>query len=117
MLLEYNEIVSEYNVTRATKKLFLDKKGKLKPEAEILIAFLRDVCGARGELSVNGSPFLYDNNGRFDGGAAAFALGKRRVFDLIVKHLSMDEAQIFSLLSVYDRQKSDLELIAEEITI
>lgn len=115
--MEYNEIVSEYNVTRATKKLFLDNKGKLKPEAEIFIAFLRDVCGARGELSVNGSPFLYDHNGRFDSGAAAFALGKRRIFDLIIKHLSINETQIFTLLSALDRKKSDLELIAEEITI
>jgi hypothetical protein len=115
--LEYNEVIDEYNLTRATKALFYDKKGKLKPEAEIFIAFLRDVCGARGELAINGSPFLYDREGRFDGGAAAFAMGKRRVFDLIVKHLSMNETQIFTLLSLADRRKSDLELIAEELTI
>ena len=115
--MEYSEIVDQYNMTMATKALFYDKNGKLKPEAEIFIAFLRDVCGARGGLSINGSPFLYDKDGRFDSGAAAFAMGKRRVFDLIVKHLSMDETQIFTLLSLADKRKSDLELIAEEITI
>ena len=115
--MEYNEIVDAYNVTRAAKALFFDKKGKLKPEAEIFIAYLRDVCGARGGLCENGSPFLYDANGRFDSGAVAFAMGRRRVFDLIIKHLSLDETQVFTLLSLADRRKTDLELTAEELTI
>lgn len=75
------------------------ENGKLKAEAEIVLSFLREECGAKGELGKGGSPYFYDRNERFDANAAAFLLGKRRVFDLIVKHLSLDETQIFRLLS------------------
>lgn len=92
-----------YDTTKAFKKLFLDENGKLKPEAEIVVSYLRDVCGARGELSDGSSPYLYDPQGRFDNGAAAFLLGRRRVFDLIIRHLSLNEMVVFSLLSEEER--------------
>ena len=97
------DIKEEHNITKAFRDLFLEN-GKLKPEAEIVLAYLRDESGGRGELENNGSPFLYDKNGRFDMGAAAYLTGRRRMFDLIVKHLALDEIRIFNLLSV--RQKA-----------
>lgn len=92
-----------YTTTKAFKKLFLDKKGHLKPEAEVVVSYLRDVCCARGELGDDSSPYLYDPQGRFDSGAAAFLLGKRRVFDLIIRNLALNELVVFSLLSEEDK--------------
>lgn len=106
---------NEYNVTKAFHKLFL-KNGKLKPEAEIVISYLRDVCGARGELKDSLTPsYLYDSNGRFDNGAAAFLLGRRRVFDLIIRHLCLSEIDVFNLLSESDKNLSQLERTANII--
>lgn len=110
--MESRTLKTEYNVTKAFKKLFF-KNGKLTPEAEIVISYLRDVCGARGELRDDLTPsYLYDSSGRFDSGAAAFLLGKRRVFDLIIRHLSLDETQIFLLISEREKIKSDYERVA-----
>ena len=110
------DIRNEYTVTKAFRDLFL-AEGKLKPEAEIIIAYLRDECGGRGELENNGSPFLYDGNGRFDSGGAAYLLGRRRAFDLIVKHLALNEMQIFNLLSVRQRRMDEFDIIEENLNI
>jgi hypothetical protein len=96
--LVFNKLKQQYKLTKAFKDLFYEN-GKLKAEAEIVLSFLREECGAKGELGKGGTPYFYDRNERFDANAAAFLLGKRRVFDLIVKHLSLDETQIFRLLS------------------
>ena len=106
----------EYYITKAFHDLFM-VDGKLKPEAETVIAFLRDECGARGELGKNGSPYLYDQNNRFDTGAAAFLLGKRRVFDLIVKHLAINENEIFRLLSTEERRMSSEDILEYQLEI
>lgn len=98
----FNKLKRQYKLTKAFKNLFYEE-GKLKPDAEIVIAFLREECGAKGELGKGGSPYFYDQNSTFDVNAAAFLLGKRRVFDLIVKHLSLDETQIFRMLSQEER--------------
>lgn len=109
-------IKHEYSVTKAFRDLFL-QDGKLKPEAEIVLAYLRDECNARGEIGHNGVPCLYDANCRFDAGSAAFLLGRRRVFDLIVKHLAMDEIQIFNLLSARQRQMDEFQITEENINL
>ena len=87
----------ELKLLKAFQKLFFDEKGKLYPEAEIVLAFLRDEAGARGELGANGFPYFYDAQNRFDVHAAAFLLGKRRMFDLIVKYLALKETEVFCL--------------------
>lgn len=87
----------EYELIKAFKKIFLDDKGYLKPEAKQIIAYLRDEAGGRGELGKAGMPYFYDSTNRFDAGAAAFLLGKRRMFDLIVKYLALDERKVFAL--------------------
>ena len=98
MVFRLNKLKREYKLTKAFKNLFYEN-GRLKKDAELVLSFLRDECGAKGELGKGGSPYFYDRNEKFDVNAAAFLLGKRRVFDLIVKHLSLDETKIFRLLS------------------
>jgi len=94
---------------KAFQKLFLDEHKKLKPEAETVIAFLRDEAGARGELGIDGAPYFYDANNRFDVNAAAFLLGKRRMFDLIVKYLALDEREVFVLADKEEKRNQQLE--------
>lgn len=105
-----------YNLSKAFQDLFM-QDGKLKPEAEKVLAFLRNESASKGELGCNGSPYLYDNQGRFDFGAAAFILGKQRMFNLIIKHLSLDLNQIFNLRSVEEEQMDDLDILKQNIDI
>ena len=84
----FKKIKREHELVKAFHKLFLTSNEKLKPEAEIVIEFLRDEAGARGELGTGGVPYFYDAQNRFDPNAAAFLLGKRRMFDLLVKYCS-----------------------------
>ena len=98
----------ELVLVKAFQGLFLDEGGKLKEEAKVIIAFLRDEVGGRGELgSSNGMPYFYDNQNRFDVNAGAFLLGKRRMFDLIMKYLSLDEREVFKLLGVGKKKDED----------
>lgn len=94
-----NPVKMHLKRVRAFQKVFLDEQKKLTPQAQTVIAFLRDEAGARGELGINGVPYFYDKNNRFDANAAAFLLGKRHMFDLIIKYLSLDERAVFNLLS------------------
>lgn len=89
----------EYKLTRAFKYCFCDPNGKLTKNGKLVLAFLRDECGAKGELGKNGSPYFYDELGRFDASAALFLQGKRRVFDVIQKHLALDETDILQLIA------------------
>ena len=107
---------NEYRITKAFRDLFL-QEGRLKPEAEIVLAYLRGECNARGEMENYGAPLFFDANRRFDSGAAAFLLGRRRVFDLIVKHLAMNEIQIFNLLSVRQQQMDEFQITEENTNI
>lgn len=113
----FERLKQEYKVTKAFKKLFYDEDGKLKPEGEVVLTYLRDVCNAKGERAENGTPFLYSPNGQFDSGAAAYLLGRRRVFDMIVKHLALNEVEIFNLLSVVERNKGEFERIEHNLDI
>ena len=105
----------QYRLTAAFKKLFYDETGgRLKPEAEEILAYLRDECNAKGALGELNAPFYYDNGGRCDPGAAGFILGKRRVFDLIVKYLSLDETAVFRLLA---KRENEEELLENDLSI
>lgn len=95
---------------KAFQTLFLDEHKNLKPEAETVLSFLRDEAGARGELGVNGVPYFYDANNRFDVNAAAFLLGKRRMFDLIIKYLSLDEREVFRLAKESEKLESNIDM-------
>ncbi len=109
----------ELRLVRAFQALFLDKDKKLKPEAEIVLAFWRDEAGARGELGFGGVPYFYDANNRFDANAAAFLLGKRRMFDLLVKYLALDEREVFRL-SIKEQENGKEEIegrIEQELAV
>lgn len=109
MVFRLNKLKRQYKLTKAFKNLFYEN-GKLKSDAEIVLSFLREECGAKGELGRNGTPYFYDRNNTFDVNASAFLLGKRRVFDLIVKHLSLDETQIFRLINQEETLEDDLDI-------
>ena len=104
----------ELQLVKAFQELFLDDKKELKDAGKIVISFLRDEVGGRGELGKNGVPYFYDSNNSFDVGAAGFLLGKRRVCDLIIKYLSLDEREIFKLISV---SKKRYENFDDEINV
>lgn len=90
-----------YKQVKAFNRTFKDKDGKMKPEAKAVIAYLRDECCGKGELlGDDGSSFLYGPDGRFDAGAAGFYLGKRRVFDLVIRLLALDEIEVFNYASL-----------------
>jgi hypothetical protein len=103
----FSKLKYEHKLVKAFQGLFLDDNGKLKPEAEIVLAFWRDEAGARGELGRGGVPYFYDNSNRFDANAGAFLLGKRRMFDLLIKYLAIDEREIFRLSMNYDEEKTE----------
>ena len=46
---------------------------------------------------------------RFDPNAAAFVLGKRRIFDLIVKYLALSETEVFALYTKLQRDGEDVK--------
>lgn len=94
----------KYKLTRAFKSCFCDKSGRLTEDGEVVLAALRDECGAKGDLAK--APLFYDENGRFDASAAIFLQGKRRVFDVIQQHLALDEKDILNLIAV-ERNKDE----------
>lgn len=103
----------EAALVAAFQKIFL-VNGKLSEAGKTVIAFLRDEAGGRGELGRNGVPYFYDANNRFDAASAAFLLGKRRMFDLLIKYLSLDERELFRLGSLNQSKEDN---IAEEISV
>lgn len=99
----------ELKLLKAFQGLFLDGEGRLKPEGAVVLAFLRDEAGARGELGRGGVPYFYDGANRFDANAAAFLLGKRRMFDLVVKYLALDEREVFRLAAGEKRSEDEIK--------
>ncbi len=110
----YKKAKRELLLLKAFQEIFLDENKKLKEAGKVVISYLRDEAGARGELGRGGTPYFYDGNNRFDEGAAGFLLGKRRMFDLVVKYLSLDEREVFKLVSL--GKKRD-EIIEDEMNI
>lgn len=102
------KIKREHELIKAFQGLFNNADGTLKAEAKVVLEFLRDEAGARGELGKGGIPYFYDAQNRFDPNAAVFLLGKRRIFDLIVKYLALDETEIFTLTSKDGRTEEDI---------
>ena len=106
----FSKINRERKLANAFQKVFFDENKKLKNEAKIIISFLRDEAGARGELGRNGVPYFYDANNSFDANSAGFLLGKRRMFDLIVKYLALDEMELFRLSEKLKRDDDDIKI-------
>lgn len=110
----FKKLRRDYQLLKAFQGVFCDDKKQLKPEAKIVLAFLRDEAGARGELGKGTMPYFYDAHNKFDTGAAVFLLGKRRMFDLIIKYLALDEVEVFHLCGQLMRDegvvKQELEI-------
>lgn len=105
----FNKAKQELILVRAFQNLFLTADKQLKNDARKVIAFLRDEAGARGELGRNNIPYFYDNDNCFDANAAAFLLGKRRMFDLIIKYLALDEREVFRLSTQVEKKDNELQ--------
>ena len=96
------------SIANAYQRCFYDETENLTPQAEKVIAHLRDFCCAKGELGKDGSPYFYDQFGRFDACSVAFLQGKRCVFDQIMKHLALDERELLNLIAVGETEQSNL---------
>ncbi|MBO5441946.1 MAG: hypothetical protein J6A09_05215 [Alphaproteobacteria bacterium] len=109
----FRKAKEELALVRAFQEIFFDDDGKLSKDGGKVLAFFRDEAGARGELGKGGVPYFYDTKNRFDANAAAFFLGKRRMFDLMVKYLALDEREVFSLANgkrIEDDVEEELEV-------
>lgn len=106
-MVDCKEAKKLYLLRRAFNKCFCDENGQLTSEGRVVIAFLRDRCGAKGELGKNGSPYFYDQFGRFDACSVAFLQGKRSVFDQIMKLLALNERQLLNLIAVGETEESN----------
>ncbi|MCM1324659.1 MAG: hypothetical protein NC218_11100 [Acetobacter sp.] len=106
----FSKAKRELRLLRAFQAVFLDAEGQLTQDGAAVMAFLRDEAGARGELGCGGVPYFYDTQNRFDANAAAFLLGKRRMFDLIVKYLALDEREVFRLSAADKPEEDELKI-------
>ncbi|MBP3686807.1 MAG: hypothetical protein J6J35_00400 [Alphaproteobacteria bacterium] len=109
----FRKAKEELALVRAFQEIFFDDDGKLSKDGGKVLAFFRDEAGARGELGKSGVPYFYDTKNRFDANAAAFLLGKRRMFDLMVKYLALDEREVFRLVNgkrIEDDVEEELEV-------
>lgn len=78
---------------QALKQMALGPDGKLHPNAKLVMAWLRRQCNGAGvtlgpDAGVEG-PRIYDKNGALDPIAMAWWAGRRSVFDLLAKELSL----------------------------
>ena len=106
--METSKVKNTLRLVNAYKLCFCDSEGRLTPQGEKVIASLRDICCAKGELGKDGSPYFYDQLGRFDPCAVAFLQGKRSVFDQIMKHLALGERELLNLIAVGRTEESNL---------
>ena len=106
--METSKVKNTLRLVNAFKLCFCDNEGKLTPQGEKVIAALRDYCCAKGELGKDGSPYFYDQLGRFDACSVAFLQGKRCVFDQIVKHLALEEKDLLNLIAIGSTEEGNL---------
>lgn len=104
--------LKKYNQVRALKALFLLPNGELKPEAKAVLCWLRDEVNAKGKR-IDGNSMLFNDSGDFDSSKVVYWAGQRRVYDLIVSRLGIDEQLLFSL--VVEENKREQELM-EDLT-
>jgi len=78
---------------QAMRKMCLGPDGKLNADARKVAAYLRDYCNGDGMLSAPRAP----GTGAIDPLAMAQAVGRREVFDLLVKLLHVTLAERHNL--------------------
>ena len=70
---------------QALRAMCCNSSGELTKNGKVVLAYLRDFCGADGR----GNPFPIDRNGALDPLGMARAAGRREVFDLLVRMMTM----------------------------
>ena len=106
--METSKVKNTLRLVNAYKLCFCDEEGRLTEQGKKVVSNLRDVCCAKGELGKDGSPYFYDQLGRFDPCVVAFLQGKRSVFDQIIKHLALGERELLNLIAVGRTEESNL---------
>ena len=102
------DLWAKYKQVRALKRLFFDPDGKLKEDAKIVLEWLRDEVGAKGRrLNESGMSLLFSADGRFDAAAVAYMAGSRRVYDLLISRLAVDETEVFNLAAMTEARRED----------
>ena len=71
---------------QALRKLLLDDKGRLTPNAAVVVSDMRRFCKADGSALIQYSPV----SGTVDPVATAVAAARREVFDRYVRLLGLD---------------------------
>ena len=102
-------LLNHYRRVRALKRLFLCPDGKLKDDAKIVLEWLREETNAKGRrLNAVGDSFLFGRDGRFDAAAVAYVAGERRMFDLLVAALAVDETEVFNLAALEEEKREQV---------
>ncbi len=106
--------LKKFRETRALKALFLLPDGSLKPEAKTVLAWLKEEVNAKGRRMDESGSALY-SNGNFDAAKVVYWAGQRRVLDLIMSRLNVDDDLLFKVVADEDaaeaEMKHDLETI------
>lgn len=99
---------TKYKQVRALKRLFFESDGKLKEDAKIVLEWLRDEVGGKGRrLNQDGRSLLFSADGRFDAAMVAYMAGSRRVYDLLISRLAVDENEVFNLAAMSEAKRED----------
>ena len=70
---------------QALRAMCCDKNGQLTQNGKVVLAYLRNFCGADGK----GNAFPLDATGALDPLGMARAAGRREVYDLLVRMMTM----------------------------
>ena len=99
--------LKKYKQVRALKALFLLPDGELREEAKEVLCWLRDEVNAKGKR-IDGNSMLFNDAGDFDASKVVYWAGQRRVYDLIVSRLGIDDKALFSLVAEESKREQEL---------
>ncbi len=80
----------------AARRLLLDARGNLNPDARVLAVELRKLCGPSAGVAFS-SMTVYDREGRVDPVATAQAAARREVWDHFVRLLHLEPFETANL--------------------
>lgn len=87
---------------KAYQRLFLDIDGKMRPDAEIILADLKRFCRA-----TNSTAMVSPVSKSIDPMAMAMAEGRREVWNRLQAFLLMDDKTVFNLKDPTQERESD----------
>lgn len=80
----------------------------MKEDAKIVLEWLREeVCAKGRRFDERGISRLFSFDGRFDAAAVAYMAGSRRVYDLLISRLAVDETEVFNLAAMTEAKRED----------